>query len=151
MLTNLPMVTQLRGFGWVKALVCHMPSCFLLLGFLGYCSLTGIQRFLEALKCTVRACEIASSFKRPVICLSFRLWPGEVHSLVGRYLSAVSGCGQELQEQVVSLLWWRLQRTGATLANHSSAFARDVSKRGGCGFQESQEEACKLPSGKCQG
>lgn len=39
----------------------------------------------------------------------------------------------------------------ATLANHSSAFARDVSERDGCGFQESQAEACKLPSGKCQG
>lgn len=37
----------------------------------------------------------------------------------------------------------------ATLANHSSAFARDVSQRDGGGFQESQEEACKLPSGKC--
>lgn len=39
----------------------------------------------------------------------------------------------------------------ATLANHSSAFARDTSERDGCGFQESQEEACKLPSGKFQG
>lgn len=39
----------------------------------------------------------------------------------------------------------------ATLANHSSAFARDVSERDGRGFQESQEEVCELPSRKCQG
>lgn len=39
----------------------------------------------------------------------------------------------------------------ATLANHSSAFARDVSERDGRGFQERQEEPRKQPSGKCQG
>lgn len=39
----------------------------------------------------------------------------------------------------------------ATLADYSSAFARDVSERDGRGLQESQEEACKLPSRKCQG
>lgn len=80
-----------------------------------------------------------------------RRWPGELSLLVGRYLSALSGCGQELQEQVPSLPWRELQRIGAALVNHSSVFAKDVSERDGCGFQESQEEVCKLPSEKFRG
>lgn len=77
-----------------------------------------------------------------------RLWLGELCLLMGRYLSALSRCGQELQEQVPSLPWCELQRIGAAPVNHSSVFARNVSGRDGYGFQESQEEVCKLPSGK---
>ena len=56
---------------------CHVPSCFLLLGILEHCFYARVQRFLKGLKGSIRANGIVSSFKRPIICLNFRLWPGE--------------------------------------------------------------------------
>lgn len=62
-----------KGLGFF----CHVPSRFLLLGVLEHRSYARVQRFLKGLKCIVRAYGVVSSFKRPIIGLNFRLWPGE--------------------------------------------------------------------------
>lgn len=68
---NLPKVTQLRrGSSQVKALAFPVtcPPGFYYWGSWSTAPCPGIQRFLEALKCPARACELVSSFEGPVIC-----------------------------------------------------------------------------------
>lgn len=47
----------------------------------------------------------------------------------GEVLLSPERVGQELEGQVLSVSWCGSQNTGATLADHSSIFARDVLER----------------------
>lgn len=78
------------------------------------------------------------SFKEPVLEF-LSLWPGKQNPPT----FTMSRCIKELWEQELGLLWCGAQGTGATLANHSSAFAR--------GGLRQQEEVHKLLRGRCQG
>lgn len=118
MLVNLPKVTQLarRRPGVYKG---HAFVCYVLSWFPSQVSQNTVcyarsQGFLEVLKCILRVCENAFSLQSTFTLLEFqRLWPGEWCSLAGSCLFALSRCGWEFQEQVLSLSSRALQRTRA--------------------------------------
>lgn len=156
MLVNLPKVTQLarRRPGVYKghAFVCYVLSWFPSLGFLEHCLLRqksrisgGPQMYSQGLwECFLPLEHLYFAWISETLAWRMVLTCRELPLRPEQVWMGISGASTELVITCIA------KDTGP-LANHSSAFAKDVLERDGSGFQASREETCKLPSGKYQG